>query len=265
MGEINFKNITTLIIVNILLFCVSVCYAGLVVEPTVIEQRLLAGETVSGTYKVSNVSDVTLKVVVEPENWLARLFGVVDDLEVKDWIKVEPSEFQLEPGMYTEVTYTMTAPNNFEDERVAQVFFEFSQTDKKEIFVTRLGVIAYMTPIEHAQIDAELGEAVFVYPVLDGKAALSYELTNTGNVHVRPDAVATIKEVGSDTVVAVFKMPPVMGVYPGRREKLYKNDVFSPLTDGEYTAELAVNIGAKYEQDYIIKKDIHFSVGESKE
>ncbi|MBN1492744.1 MAG: hypothetical protein JW938_01205 [Candidatus Omnitrophica bacterium] len=238
---------------------------GLNVAPTLIEQSLEPGKVQHGIYRVKNTTDVTMQIVVQPEDWMVRLFGVEGELDVSDWLVVAPSEFELAPGEEKDLSYTLTAPFRFTGEKVAQVFFEFKTERSLSMLSTRLGVIVYMMAKGAEKVDAAISNVGVSYkpPKSTEDKALYrvyFDVKNHGNVHIRPFGNIVIRDPNDRSIVKAIELLPSKGIYPGKEDNIIFTQFDSSLEPGKYEATVNIDIGQLYGLDKRYNITVPFEV-----
>ena len=117
------KTIKTIFLsLSFFLILQNVSFAGIAVEPTIIEMVLESEGSNAGVYTIRNEGDAGVSIKVEIEDWLALKTGVAG-IPLSDWLKVEPMEFDLGPKEEKQVNYTVNIPKDYNKEVVAMVFF----------------------------------------------------------------------------------------------------------------------------------------------
>ena len=235
-------------------FMAGTALAGLSVKPTVIEKVLNPGDTEEGIYEITNMGEAKIEVTIQVEDWMERLFGKKDALEVGRWLTVEPNAVVLEPGQVAELKYKVTAPaaKDFTNEKVAQVFFTYSENMN---LTSRLGVIFYLSPKKTAAMKASITQFLAQPDFKEGKdpSLLSYmTIQNDSNVHIRPRGVVTLLDQ-SGTPVRELLVDTVPGIYPGKSFTWNHHNDVKDLPYGVYKAKLALDYGYLYEQEAVME------------
>jgi len=258
----NTKNRTRkiLITLSVALFlaltCAALSYAGIMVEPTVIETSGRPGDVLTGEYKVINKSDEPVIVSIEPVDWMREYLKKERTRDPKEWLSFEETSFELAPAELKKIAYTVTVPKDLKEEQAAQVYFAFMSKDGGQAMRTRLGVIFYLGVSNKVKVKADIEDFFFeAVPSKDVQNAydVNFRITieNKGNVHIRPFGNVTIKQ--KKTELVVLKINPERGIYAGDTDaiKAYVEEV--PLTPGKYTviAEMHCDM---YGKEKLIKK-----------
>ncbi|MBI4550325.1 MAG: molecular chaperone [Candidatus Omnitrophica bacterium] len=248
----------TLPTIALLLFAVfgmllSPAWAGISVKPTVIEAVLEPGQSEEGTYEVTNVGEAPMNITVQLEDWMQRLFNQKDEMEVSQWLSVDPQDVTLEPGETAVLKYRIEAPQVFNNEKVAQVFFTFSEAAN---LTSRLGVIVYLSPKKEAKMAAEITQFMAQTDVREGKEPrlLSYFIIrNDSNLHIRPRGIVSILDQ-NQTRVREMLVDNVPGIYPGKSFTWNHYSDVKGLAPGTYTAHLTLDYGYLYGQEASMEK-----------
>ena len=233
-------------------------FAGISVEPTVTEKVLSPGATEEGTYKLANTGPKPLEVSVEVEDWMQRLFGIQDSVPVSDWLSLEPKKITLKPGQKTRIKYRVKAPVQFLNEKVAQVFFSFSENPN---LTSRLGVIFYLSPKGEEKLQAEITQFnAQCTETKDKKPELLvwFRIKNASNVHIRPMGSVSVFEAGKQTLLKELAMNRVPGIYPGKTFSWTHSYDLGNVLGGSYTAKLVLDYGHTYGKKTFMEKTADF-------
>jgi P pilus assembly chaperone PapD len=231
----------------------DLAWAGISVKPTVIEAVLEPGQSEEGDYEVTNLGETPMNITVQLEDWMQRLFNLKDEMEVSVWLSVEPVEMTLEPGQTAILKYRIQAPDTFTNEKVAQVFFTFSEAAN---LTSRLGVIVYLTPKKEAKLAAEITQFLAQTDIREGKEPrlLSYFIIrNDSNVHIRPRGIVSILDQ-NQTRVREMIVDNVPGIYPGKSFTWNHYSDIKSLEPGTYTAKLTLDYGYMYAQEAVMEQ-----------
>jgi len=239
-------------------FCVAWnAEAGISVRPTVIEQAVIPGEILTGTYTVQNTGDQSLIIDVEPEDWFNRMHGN-QDLSVEDWFKVSESEFELAPGAVKKIEYTITAPMDLELEKAAQVFFAFRE---QAGIRSRLGVVVYITKKDAWELNADIKD--LIVKNREGSSGepmivASFKIKNHSNVHIRPKGM--IRVLKDNKEVAAFTFIKSPAIYPDQDFAFTIPQEGNPIQPGRYQVEVNISYGHTYDVDAVLKRTFEVKI-----
>lgn len=234
----------------------EVLHAGISVKPSVIEKVLKPGKSEEGVYTVRNDGEAKLVVSVEIEDWMARLFGRPDEMNVNDWLSVEPKEVTLGPGEAREIRYKVKAPKNLANEKVAQVFFAYSEN---EMLQQRLGVIFYLSPKGAEKLKADITQLKAQYitpPNVEPKVRVSLGIKNDSNFHVRAPGSLIIFDEKNQKVLKELVMDRIPGVYPGQTFDFNYDFPQQDIPEGIYKAKVKLNYGKIYGKEAWMEKTV---------
>jgi hypothetical protein len=189
----------------------------------------------------------------------------------KDWISVEPVEFNVPPEKSTQVRFTLQAPAQGEGGYYACLVFDALLKDIKEDIISTPFEIPVITNIPPNQkLDAEIFN-VEISAAAGKPALLTAYFRNSGNIHVKPkgkvsfNILREVKTTGDltyigksgyekvadfafeeiDQYILPGEIRKMMAAYPGALEK------------GKYTAEIDINYGgaepAKFAKEFQVK------------
>ena len=92
------RKITVLGMMGGFLLVTATARANISVESSLIEKVMESSSTEVGFYYVTNNAAEPLKITVQLEDWMGRIQGVYDEIDVNQWLKIEPNSFTLQPG-----------------------------------------------------------------------------------------------------------------------------------------------------------------------
>jgi hypothetical protein len=152
---------------------------------------------------------------------------------------INPREFDLEPGSFTQVRFSVDVPANAVGEYNNLVFFTTRPTRKGAglSIVERIASKIYVMIPESTRIGGEVDD-VKTQSLGDGQHYL-VDFRNTGNAHVYLSGRVEIKQGG--TVVDRVTFPP--GMLVERAGKRLIDAVGKKLTPGSYSVVALVDYG----------------------
>jgi hypothetical protein len=241
------------------LLCASVqlSFAGIMVDPTVIELSGTPGEVVTGEYTVINKGEEPVIVTIEPVDWLKRYLKKKDTISPEEWLSFEETTYELGPAEVKKIPYTVTVPENMKSEEAAQVYFSFMGKSGEQALRTRLGVIFYLAATNKVKIKADIEDFFFEAKPTPEKenfynVNFRVSIKNEGNVHIRPFGAVKIQQDKVDIVV--LKINPERGIYAGDSDNIQAYVEEVPLAPGEYTVLAEIHCDMYGEQEIITQK-----------
>lgn len=204
---------------------------GVYVYPNLIEMDFTKNDKkfVTRIVNVENPLDKTLRVKVYSQNWTMNENGLMvfpdtpdDRFLNNDYVKFNPTEFDLPPKGKQIVRLTAKLPDGTDGEFRSVLFFETLQ-DRKDIlnkkdlnlmvnFKTRLGVTLYAYK---GIITKDFSVDNFTYNVIDGEPYLIITASNKGNVHTVVNANITLYSNNVPTSLNKTRL----GILPGQSSK----------------------------------------------
>jgi hypothetical protein len=154
-------------------------------------------------------------------------------------ISINPREFDLEPGSFTQVRFSVDVPQSASGEYSTLVFFTTRPTRKGGglSIVERIASKIYVIVPESTRISGEVND-VKAQSLADGQHYL-VDFRNTGNAHVYLSGRVEIKQGG--TVIDRVTFPP--GMLVERSGKRLIDAVGKKLAPGSYSVVAMVDFG----------------------
>lgn len=175
-----------LLILLFLFFITNTISAKITIYPPYYEAWVNKNTITKGHYLLKNLSkDNSVKIKVGTST---RMPGFSSQYPVDDWLKLEDTEFVLEPMQSKNVSFLIKVPENAIGELRAMVCFNIKE--KEMMTRQRLSVGLYALINKGAEIDGEI-EKIKMFPITqnpNGTNSMSFEITikNKGNIHLRP-------------------------------------------------------------------------------
>lgn len=245
------EKITKIILGLIISFTLAASlYAGIGIEPIQVEIAVDKGIESSGICKVINTGERPMQVVVRAEDWLKL------GIDPNTWLKVEPAQFIVEPGKFTEVKYTVSAPIVASGEFMAMMFF--SGIEENNSVGTEFGIPIYATVNGTEVINGEIIEINVNYTENDGLNGY-VNIKNNGNVHIRPyTSINIINSEGNSVAYfgAQYGLP--VQVAKERKYNISKKDI--KLDPGTYKIIANSEYGLLYKKEGRARKEIELVV-----
>jgi len=238
----------------------SSLFAGIGVEPTVIEISVSPGEKAKGIFTVVNDGDESVRVVVQPENWPRKR----EAMDVGSWLKIKPEESKLGAKGVRKVKYKIKVPKDAEGEMMSMVFFATTAPAGKAVNIrTRFGVALYVTVKGTEVLDGEISD-LKVKKTASKEKREKFHFTalveNRGNVHFRPRGKVII-ENGEGKRLDEVEIQYGWPVFPEDKQLYHANWETEEILPGTYRAIAIFNYGDIYsELDKRFNKNISFEV-----
>lgn len=231
--------------------------AGIMVEPTVIEQSGTPGEVINGVYTVTNKSTEPLVVTIQAADWLKQYLKQEGTRHPDEWLSFSETSFTLDAAEVKKIPYTVSVPDDLKNEQAAQVYFEFNNPEAAQSMRTRLGVIFYLAPRGQVTMQASIEDFVFDVAKKEEQVdtysvVFRIRVKNQGDVHIRPFGKIRMQQDGKDSVI--LQINPERGIYAGRDEVLSAFVKEVPLVPGEYDVIAEIECGMYGKDNLLIEK-----------
>ena len=240
------KKITQIIFIT-LLFVNSPSAHCFNVSTNRIEISVPPSVVYEGDITVTNTEKKELEFKLRTENWFAAGQGLAEEkTNVSKWLKISPLEFELRANEAKKTHFTVTIPRDTRGELSAMIFIDGKPKMTTEAAVginTSIGIPIYamIKGTERFKASVEDLEVKNNSPL-----ELNIKIKNSGNVHIRPDGVISIKTKGGKKL---FTVPLNEYHYPILPDSSRVLEVKSRerRDKGEYTADIKMGyIGRKY-------------------
>jgi len=229
--------------------------ASVSVSPGTRTMTLFKGESKSGVYKVVNNHDRPVHVTVKPRYWFELEEN--KDIQLDEWLKIGPLEFDLDAGETKEIAFTVKAPEDAKGELAAMIAFR-PETEEKQPVRIVFSVSLYAIVLGTEEINYKISDFV-LWNFKDREAlGVRLDLNNTGNVHLKPRIMVFVKSL-SGKVLEKADLEYGKAAYPGGT-KIYNGAIYSfKLKPGLYKAVVDMeftNLARK-----AVEKRYYFLVG----
>jgi hypothetical protein len=162
------------------IFCFSLAYAGLSVDPAVTNIAGEPGSGYEGKYLVKNTYDKNINITIEVTK--GNCFSANKDADVNKWLVFEKNKYFIPAGETVEVPYTVKIEDEFKGSISARINFSVDQEEGQMISIS-ISVPIYVTVTGTENIDFVI-DSVNLYKSGDN-IAYKMVLENKGNVHIR--------------------------------------------------------------------------------
>lgn len=235
-------------------------FKGLMVSPSLNKIDLKNSQVYTGTMKVSNTTDKDMPInmsvgtyTIQNDNYSAPLYSSPSKYSLmKDWIRLDKTDFTVKANDATDVHYTIVAPANPpEGTQYASIFAETEPKDQGAGIsaTSRVGLIVSANMVDGKTND----KSVIQNEKIDGfqpnpPLKASFAIKNEGNVGVTTKYKLTVKNAINGS--SVYESDETTSdVYPETTRS------FSVSWDksgvGFYNVELSINANGR---DHTVKK-----------
>jgi len=204
------------------------------VSPSKIEGSIPAGQHYENVFTIKNPSDnpITINVM-----FLERTINPLD----KNWFTLDKNQVDVPAGESSEIKYSISIPDGSEGEYDARVIFSKDPTAKIMGISIRYNFPVYIIVSGTEKYDFSIED---INITNKSNTEISINMTNTGNVHIRPKG--TIKIVSKDTEYSMIFNKRKWAIIPN--EKYRYTDKFKDpmiLSDGDYIAKINILAGTE--------------------
>lgn len=230
-----------------IVFNAGSAHAGLSVKVPVIETKVKPGKSVSGKITVSSTFNETVTVDVQPENW-KKYVREEANINIAEWLKLEPKKFTIAPGKTRTIKYTARLPKDIKGEVMGMVFLAALNPGSGSMSIgTRFGIAVYVAAEGTERFDGVVENTVIRSETRNGKNgyAVFTTIKNTGNVHFRPRGRVAITD-NTGNILCEGEYQYGWPLFPSQNHAYDAFIETTQLTKGEYLAEASFNFGDIY-------------------
>lgn len=160
--------------------------AGISIEPDTIEKMGRQMERIKDVIVVTNNQGNSVDIKVTLSNWLKQ------DLDSKEWLKVEPTEFSLNPGESKNVNYTVDVFPGITGELMCMIFFTVSNKgEEKNSVGMQIGIPFYIAISDTVNYKVEIEGCKL--QLEDRYLRGDILISNMSNAHMRPKIKAELE------------------------------------------------------------------------
>lgn len=242
-------------IITVLVFILAVlpASAGLQVSGATFEAEVAPGQPFENQINVSNYDSVgPMDVIVDVLGYgQSQKDGVIEDLKkeldtspytAREFVKVSPEEFHLEPGESQKVIVSGTMPSDVGDGgRYAVLYIHTLPMGNGSIGIALAGDVPVRLTVEGSNL-IESGEikSVEISDLESNEGRyLSVIFENSGNHHFKAKSKAIFKNSDGDEV-ANIESPLTPGPIIPTYSRLFQLPLEENMTSGTYVAEISV-------------------------
>ncbi len=214
-------------------------FAGLNVDPVVLEAVVDKGVPAEQCFKLKNTGKIPLQVRVELDKKGKR------DIGVADWFSVETDKLKLDPGQEKKVPYKIVLPEGAEGEYRCMVFFVADELGKqKSLLGIRFGVPVYAIAQNTVKLGAAVNKIKLKYDPAAKKMSGTVFVKNESNIHIRPQIDLEVLDAQGERK-CVFNVPFGQPAQVGQtRPFMFSRRL--DLVPGSYQLKARVDYGKLY-------------------
>lgn len=243
----------TLIILYI--FISSYVFAGLSVNPSIVEIVVEKGKQNLQMFIVGNTGKNPINVGIKLDKFKR------EDLSVDGWLIFQVREFEVKPGETINVSYIVNPPDDAEGELRGRAIFNANEIGENRSSIgVRLNVPIYAIVQNTVKLDVNIKDINIEY---DGSNKIFYGdmlVVNNSNVHIRPHMDFSIENIGTNKKLS-YSVPYGQMVHKETTRSLFLKEENLELSPGKYKLTVNVDYGKMYGlKDYIVTKEAEFEV-----
>lgn len=238
-----------------MMFVYTVSFAGLAVDPAVINIVSNSTSTYEGKYILRNTYDVPINVLIKLEDW--NTYSGNSNLDVNKWLKFDKDKYNIPSGESIEVPYKIDIDNDMQGSVSGRVYFSVEQQEGQMVTIA-ISVPIYVIVKGTEKIDFKIDSLELV----NSQNSINYKFVvkNDGNVHFRPSGVIEIYDKKKKKLIRTVCISETVPVYAEKSRDfssmLVSNDIQKDgLKKGKYVAVLKIRAFDKE-----VTKEIKFKV-----
>lgn len=238
-----------------LLFIYGFSFAGLSVDPAIVNITADANSSYEGKYVVKNTYDKPITVVIKLENW--NTYSGNTNTDVNRWLHFEKDKYPIPSGESIEVPYKINILDDMKGSVSGRVYFSVEQEEGQMVTIA-ISVPIYVIVRGTEKIDFKIDSLNFI----GTKNGINYQVIvkNDGNVHFRPSGIIEIYDKKKKKLIRTVYISETVPVYAEKSRDfsgpLVSNDIKKDgLKKGKYVAVLKIRA---FDKEII--KEIKFKV-----
>lgn len=206
---------------------------ALQVTPALHYFTLKPGEKTKGSYMVRNETEEEVLVTPETKEWFVLPENKEQGFTIEKWLSVKSTSFVLKPGESKQVHFQVNVPKGAVGELMGMVSYLMEGEEK--VIKKRFSLAVYVG-IAGSEKPASEIPAVMV-DVSSSTLMAGFIFHNTGNVHLRPEAMMEISNE-KGTPVANVSIRRTSPTYPGQKIPYSGSINNFTLPPGQYSARI---------------------------
>jgi len=222
--------------------CSGICFAGIKLDRSYIEEVVPKGQDKTTVLKISNDGESAQDIKIE----LSSFNDGQKDIPFENWCKIEPVEIRIPQGEARDINLTIKCPEEAEGELRCRIHVYANEVTLIKN-PTQVGM-SYNIPLYVlVQGTVNVGAAINSLDVSYANDTISgkFEVDNRSNVHIRPFINFTVEKIGSgdkkDYEVPFGQVVPKSNV---RTLAFSQKDV--KLDQGKYKITIKADYGKLY-------------------
>ncbi len=229
----------------------TVSYAGLSVDPAVINVNLPVLSEYKGKYTIKNTYDFPITVLLKLEDW--NTYSGNADKDVHRWLKFDKEKYYISAGESVQPNYTISTAEDMKGSVSGRVYFSVEQEQASMVSIS-ISVPIYVTITDTEKIDFSIDSV----DLTNAPNAINYKfvLKNEGNVHIRPSGIIEVFDKKKKKLIKTVSISETVPVYCENSREFVGNFVGKDgLKKGKYTAVFKISAFSRE-----IEKEIKFKV-----
>lgn len=238
-----------------LLFFYSFLFAGLSVDPAIVNLIAQVSSSYEGKYIVKNTYNTPITVMLKFEDW--NTYSGNTNTDVSRWLKFDKNKYYIPSGDSIEVPYKISLPEDMKGSVSGRVYFSVEQQQGQMVTIA-ISVPIYVVVKDTEKIDFKIDS----FDLINSKNGINYKfiIKNDGNIHLRPSGVIEIYDKNKKKLIKTVFISETVPVYAEKTREfsgvMVGSDVKKDgLKKGKYTAVLKIRA-----LDRDVNKEIKFKV-----
>ncbi|MGE4385756.1 MAG: hypothetical protein AB7E39_07855 [Endomicrobiaceae bacterium] len=238
-----------------LLFFYGFSFAGLSVDPAIVDVVADASSSYEGKYVLKNTYDIPITVILKVEDW--NTYSGNTNTDVNRWLKFDKDKYYIPSGELIEVPYKISLPEDMKGSVSGRVYFSVEQQQGQMVTIA-ISVPIYVVVKGTEKIDFKIDS----FDLQNSKKGISYKfvIKNDGNIHFRPSGVIEIYDKKKKKLIRTVFISETVPVYAEKNREfsgvMTGNDIKKDgLKKGKYTAVLKIKALGRD-----VSKEIKFKV-----
>lgn len=181
---------------------------AMTVSPTIMEIEAKRGDVIKQTLKIKNDSDQAAVYTISAQKFISagpdgnpQFVTGGEDVDLVGWIQFQNSSITILPNGIADISFSINVPayaksgGHYAAIFVNQISSAAPENKSGLTIASRIGILIFMKVSGEIQESAEL--ASFSCPGFSNALPIefSYNLNNTGNIHLRPQGKIVIKDM----------------------------------------------------------------------
>lgn len=232
-----------------LIFLSSSAFAGLAVEPAVVNFSADIGAVCENKYKVTNTEDIPVTVKVTKEDW-KNSYDNNEFVTVDKWLELSSKEFDLAPGCSAEFPFKVMTYEGMSGSVSGMVVFSV----QKGMIEMSMKMPVYITIRGTEKVKFDISSIYVARNEATGGIYYGITVKNDGNVHIRHKGSIALYDKDTNLVSSIY----IGETYPtySKTERQFNGILAEKgvLKNGKYKAVFKIEaFGKKVEKKVKIK------------